>query len=543
MALTQTGPVNLAATLSAVEAALWGSDLPRAMGLAADAVGRGASHPTLLGLAGLKHMHAGDNQGALPLLLRAREQTPRHVDLLNALGECFSRLGRSQEAVEVFDSAIRIAPDTRLHFGRALALEDLRELDAARAALEQVVALDPAHGEALGRLALLAVQRGDSDAARALAERALAINPQDATARIALAHAALEQKDMDAAEHQVSALVQDPKLGPVNRAYAMSLAGDILDAQGRFPEAFAAYASSKAIQRDAYAPKMAGVESVSAREIRLADYFRRANGAAWRASADADEGPHCHVFLVGFPRSGTTLLEQVLASHPDVAAMEERTCLMDSAAAFFGSDADLDRLAALSDAELEPWRQAYWKRVAETEPAPTRPVFIDKMPLNAVFLPLIARLFPRAKILFALRDPRDVVLSCFRRRFAMNAGMYEFTSLETTAAYYGAVMRLMDIYREKLALDLLEVRHERLIADFDGETRRLCDFLGLEFRDDMRAFAVRAQTQNIDTPSGAQLARGLSDQGLDQWRHYAPQLQPVLAWLAPFVTRFGYPEI
>ena len=152
-------------------------------------------------------------------------------------------------------------------------------------------------------------------------------------------------------------------------------------------------------------------------------------------------------------------------------------------------------------------------------------------------------MFPRAKILFALRDPRDVVLSCFRRRFAMNAGMYEFTSLETTAAYYGAVMRLMDIYREKLALDLLEVRHERLIADFDGETRRLCDFLGLEFRDDMRAFAGRAQTQNIDTPSGAQLARGLSDQGLDQWRHYALQLQPVLAWLAPFVTRFGYSEI
>jgi Flp pilus assembly protein TadD len=544
MALTSTheGPGDLAATLAAVESALWASDLVKAMRLSDEAIARGASHPTLLGLAGLKRMHAGDNHGALPLLLRAREQTPRHVDLLNALGECFSRLGRPREAVEVFDSALKIAPDTRLHFGRALALEDLGRLDAARAGLEQVVALDPAHGEALGRLALLAVQRGDAGVARALAERALAIHPQDATARIALAHAALEQKDMVAAEHQVSALVQDPKLGPVNRAYAMSLAGDILDGQARYAEAFAAYAASKAIQRDAFAPQMAGLESVSAREIRLADYFRRADGAAWRASATTSEDHRTHVFLVGFPRSGTTLLEQVLASHPDVAAMEERTCLMDSAAAFFGSDADLDRLAALSDAELEPWRQAYWKRVAETEPTLTRQVFIDKMPLNVVFLPLIARLFPRAKILFALRDPRDVVLSCFRRRFAMNAGMYEFTSLETAAAYYGAVMRLTGIYREKLALDLLEVRHESLVADFDGETRRLCDFLGVDFRDEMRSFAHRARGQNIDTPSGAQLARGLSDRGLDQWRHYAPQLQPVLSWLAPFVTRFGYPE-
>ncbi|HWU54894.1 MAG TPA: tetratricopeptide repeat protein, partial [Rhizomicrobium sp.] len=342
MALTSThgGPGDLIAILAAVESALWASDLTRAMHLSDQAIARGASHPTLLGLAGLKRMHEGDNQGALPLLLSAREQTPRHVDLLNALGECFSRLGRPQEAVEVFDSALRIAPDTRLHFGRALALEDLRELDAARAGLEQVVALDPAHHEALGRLALLAVQRGDTRAARALAERALAIDPTDATARIALAHAALEQRDMAIAEKQVSALVQDPRLGPVNRAYAMSLAGDILDAQERYPEAFAAYAASKAIQRDAYAPQMAAVESVSAREIRLADYFRRADDAAWRASANAGDGQRTHVFLVGFPRSGTTLLEQVLASHPDVAAMEERTCLMDSAAAFFGSDAD-----------------------------------------------------------------------------------------------------------------------------------------------------------------------------------------------------------
>jgi Flp pilus assembly protein TadD len=133
MALTSTqqGPGDLAATLAAVESALWASDLPKAMRLSEEAIARGAAHPTLLGLAGLRRMHAGDNHGALPLLLRAREQTPRHVDLLNALGECYSRLERPREAVEVFDAALKVAPDARLHFGRALALEDLRELVAA----------------------------------------------------------------------------------------------------------------------------------------------------------------------------------------------------------------------------------------------------------------------------------------------------------------------------------------------------------------------------------------------------------------------------
>jgi tetratricopeptide (TPR) repeat protein len=542
LTITQTGPANLAATLAAVDAALWASDMAGAMGLAADAVGIGASHPTLLGLAGLKRMHAGDNAGALPLLLQAREQTPRHVDLLNALGECLSRLGRPREALEAFDTALAIAPDTRLHFGRALALEDLSELDSARAAFEQVVALDPAHSEALSRLALLVLQRGNVSAARDLAARALAIDPRDAAARIALTSAALEQKDMTTAELQVSALVQDPDLGPANRAYALSLAGDILDSQDRTAEAFAAYAASKAVQRTAYAPAMAGFETVLAREFRLTTYFRLADASLWQGAQQPQADRRTHVFLVGFPRSGTTLLEQVLASHPDVAAMEERTCLMDSAAEFFGSDADLDRLAALSEAELDTWRQAYWKRVAETEPLLSRPVFVDKMPLNAVFLPLIAKLFPAAKILFALRDPRDVVLSCFRRRFAMNAGMYEFTALDTSAAYYAAVMELMQVYSQKLTLDLFPARHESLVADFEGEARRLCGFLGLEFRDEMRGFAGRAKTQTIDTPSGAQIARGLSDAGMAQWRRYAAQLEPVLPMLAPFVARFGYLE-
>src|SRR4051794_39798019 len=117
MALTSTheGPGELAATLAQVESALWAADLAKAMRLSDDAVARGAGHATLLGLAGLKRMHEGDNQGALPLLLRAREQPPRHVDLLNALGECFSRLERPREAVDVFDAALAIAPEARLH--------------------------------------------------------------------------------------------------------------------------------------------------------------------------------------------------------------------------------------------------------------------------------------------------------------------------------------------------------------------------------------------------------------------------------------------
>ena len=209
-----TGNEALAGTVSAVEAALWASDMARAMRLSEEAVGAGAVHPTLLSLTALKYMQGGDDAGALPLLLRARELAPRHADLLNALGTCLTRLGRPREAVEAFDTALTTTPrDPRLHLGRALALEDLSALDAARAGFEQVLALDPAASGALARLAVLAVQRGDAGKARELASRALAIDPRDQAAGIAFAQAALQQKDIPAAEQAVAALSRHPDLG------------------------------------------------------------------------------------------------------------------------------------------------------------------------------------------------------------------------------------------------------------------------------------------------------------------------------------------
>lgn len=539
--MVSSGNDALASTVSAVEAALWASDLPKAMHLSEQAVGQGAVHPTLLCLSALKRMQAGENLQALPLLERARELSPLHPDLLNALGTCLSRLNRQREAITVFDIALTQTPgDARLHLGRALALEDLSKLDEARAGFEQVLACNPSSSTALSRLAVLAIQRGEIAGARQLAHRALAIDPKDAAAAIVLAQAALQQKDINTADHMVQGLLRNPDLGIINRAFALSLAGDILDAQDKVAEAFLAYTQSKQLLRHHYGPTMANLESVQAREVRLADYFRAADLSAWCPSTREPELRH--VFLVGFPRSGTTLLGQVLASHPQVQTMEEQTCLCDSAREFFGSDTDLDRLAALSQPELEAWRRLYWQRVEEYDAPPSRPVFVDKMPLNAVFLPLIARLFPHAQVLMAIRDPRDVVLSCFRRRFALNPGMYEFTQLSCAAAYYGAVMRLVEIYRNKLPLSYLDVQHESLVADFEGQSKRLCAFLGLDYCGQMRDFSKQAKSKNIDTPSSAQLAGGLSAAGVAQWRRYARELEPVLPMLAPFVAQLGYPE-
>ena len=269
-------------------------------------------------------------------------------------------------------------------------------------------------------------------------------------------------------------------------------------------EAFAAYTAANATAQAWYRPtfEAEGMETAITRIARLTAYFQTAEPGAW--AAHRDEAPSkspvkAHIFLVGFPRSGTTLLEQVLIGHRDVVSMEERDCLSSAFDDFIMAEGGLARLAKLEGRALDPWRNAYWEFAAASGFVPSRRVFIDKMPLNTVLLPLIAKLFPQAKILFALRDPRDVVFSCFRRRFGMNAQMYQFLTLEGTARYYNAVMDLSELYRPLLGLDMRILKHEDVVANFEGTTRALCDYLGLEWNSAMRDFADKSRSWGIST--------------------------------------------
>ena len=246
------------------------------------------------------------------------------------------------------------------------------------------------------------------------------------------------------------------------------------------------------------------------------------------------------MFLVGFPRSGTTLLEKALAGHPHIVTLEEVELLAKAGSPLLSSGTHLDHLAILPPSEAGERRRTYWQGVREVlgEDIAGR-IVVDKLPLHTPALPLITKLFPSAKILFALRDPRDVVLSCFRRRFLINAAMSEFLTLEGAAAYYDAVMTLAEIYRAKLPLDLRDVRHEAVVADFEDELGEVLAFLGAAWDPAIKDFGPRAAT-SVRTPSAPQLAQGLNDKGVGQWRRYRDQMAPVLPILAPWVARFGY---
>jgi hypothetical protein len=272
----------------------------------------------------------------------------------------------------------------------------------------------------------------------------------------------------------------------------------------------------------------------------LAAYLESTPAADAKHPAPVARGPREHVFLLGFMRSGTTLLEQVLARHPDVVSLEERPSLQEFVTQYLNVPTGMQRLRALNGAALARAREAYWERVRGYGVEPQGRVFIDKQPLATIDLPLIAELFPEAKIIFAIRDPRDVVFSCFRRHFEINPTTFEFLDPASGAQLYAAVMRIGALSREKFPLSVHEHRYEDMIADFEGRVRAACGFLNIDYAPAMAEFSKTVAREDIRSPSAAQVSKPLNDSAVGEWRRYSSAMEGTQAVLAPWIERFGY---
>jgi len=533
-------------------------DFERAAALAERTLASGFEHPLLLNVMATRMETLGRFEDSLRLLERAVALAPSDVGARNALSLCLQRLDRPGEALMHIDHLLKLQPTLAFaHANRGNALIALGSLKRARESHLRALDLEPNNLAAATALASIATHRGEHEEARRWAEQALRIAPGFPDAVMSLAAAELAAGNTGQAERLLHQLIVDARASRTDKARAAGLLGDVLDAEGRYAEAFDSYAACNEALLKVHSRFAAANMLGYVRELTVAVGRNGAEGwgaargeqgltpgdtAGGHASGAVEPGPRIreHVFLLGFPRSGTTLLEVVLDGHPQVASVEEHELLTEAALKFMREPLDFGALRRAGEAELQALRGAYWRRVSQAGVPVAGKVFIDKHPLNTLKLPVIARLFPRAKVLFACRDPRDVVLSCFRRRFKMNPAMYELLSLPGAAAFYDAVMNFAVTFRPLSGLPWREVRYETLVTSFGAEMRGICEFLGLEWQEGMGDFGARLQAREHATPSTAQLSRGLDSSGIDQWRRYEPQLQPIMAALEPWVKRFGY---
>ena len=455
------------------------------------------------------------------------------------------RLGEGPAALAAWCAVLEADPQFAAGYhGAGQALELMGDEPGALASFRHALELDPAHAAAAGSLAMLCFRARQPDEARTFADYALALDPTDPMANLAAA-----RLDVDADRFQAAADRLAPMAGqalfctPVHEASAHRALGAALDGLGQREPAFDQFAASAAIFRRQHAAACAGPRPLSGVDLCAAilEAGRAASPDLWTPAPGAENGGAAgHVFVVGFPRSGTTLLEQVLASHPEVTALEEAPTLKPAIDAYLDPPTGVAALAAMDEETAERWRRDYWARVRAFGVEPAGKVFVDKQPFYTLWLPLIAKLFPHARIIIVRRDPRDVVLSCFRNPFGMTPVTYELMDLERGARLYDGAMQLIEQFCANAANARLSYRHEDLVDDFDGVAGRICDFLGLAWTARMRDFTETARRRAIRTPSAQQVLRGLNGSGIGSWRTYAARLEPILPILAPWATSLGY---
>lgn len=526
-----------------IEQALAKGDIQRAARVAEVALAAGQVDPLALNLAAWSREEAGDYASAHRLLREALALSPGDVAVLGAIGAVLRKEHRLDEALAVLDRAVAAEPrHSAAWLERGYTLEALRAEAAATESYRRALAVDPNLAPAWGKLADIAAKKGDRDTAEACARRALAIDPVNPSATFAVAVMEIEAGDGAQAAARLERL-KGTALKPDDRTRTLTLLGDALDKQGRYPEAFAVWAEAQRNFRAAFAPLLepgpgrpshrSFIDAIAA-QVESAPPMARPAPPPPAAGAAAG-----HVFLLGYPRSGTTLVENILASAPGVVALEEHDTLADTDGVLVANDGAMPDLDALDPALLADLRARYWSRVGRMAGEVNGRIFVDMNPFNGIKLPIIARLFPDARILVMRRDPRDVVLSCFRINFTPSAGTYAFSDLEETARHYDSLMRLIELCRARLPLAFHEVRYDRLVADFEPTVRAMAEFAGIAWTEDFHAFDQTARERGVRTASATQVRRGLYDGG-GRWRRYEAELAPALPILAPWVERFGF---
>ncbi len=522
-------------------------EIARALALADSAIAGNAADLFVRTLRAWHFVAAGDADAALAVsgpgvaAIGVDDSSADVADLLIVHGAAWRLLGQVTTALSFIDRTLALVPghgDGLLERARALQRGGL--LAAASTAFGAAAKAAPSAAAYAGMAAIASID-GRLAEASAAALQALEIDPAAAGAHLALARVAIAERRVDAASARLRGVLATV-IDAETRIEALTLLGDAAVAVDASDAALAAYQDAKQLFGAHWRVRRGAAESHRAVVARLAAGYAGLNLADW-PGADPAAAAASHGFLIGFPRSGTTLVETILASLPGVSTLEERATLAAADRAFLADATGLERLVALDEAGAVFLRTDYWQQVTEMGGScgGGAALFIDMDPLKGLKLPVIARLFPAARIIVMRRDPRDVVWSCFRRNFAPSAAALEFTSLADTARHYAALMDLQDDCLARLPIARHIVRYEALVSDFDRETRALCAFLGRDWSPALRHFGQSEAARQISTISAGQVRKGLYD-GSGQWRRHADALAPVLPLLAPFIARYGYAD-
>jgi Tfp pilus assembly protein PilF len=486
----------------------------RAVELYDDAIRRGACDPITLGNYGILLWRLFQFQKGEQAFARVVDDARADTATLRRLAHCFFEVGRFDQAAQVMRVALArmTRPDAATTNTLAWTLERDNQTLEARHYAQQAHALDASYGPAVRLLAHLDRRAGDmQQAARRLSD-----------------HLRRYQSESDwALRYELAA---------------------VFDRLGQYDAAWEALSQAKSQLAPQVANHLRASYFIRQRQWELTTSVTTADLRRWRQDLNILT-PHKRIaFLTGFPRSGTTLLEQIIASHEDTIDTDESGILVSQFIEPLIWRAD-DALGAIIELrsfdppQLAAGRETFYELTESylDEEIGTR-LLIEKNPLLTADLPLALRLFPEARLLVALRDPRDVVLSYLFTLVPLNWSSAPAIDVVEACRFYSETMRHWLGWRERLDWPWHELQYEKMIADPAGETKRVAEFLGLPWDAAMLDERRRSERKAVRTPTYDDVTKPLYTRALGRWKRYQHYLEPGLPILQPFVKAFGYAD-
>ena len=494
---------------------------------------------------GLTHLDRADFEAARAVLGDAARLQPRDGHIQHALAvACQESLQTEAAIAALADWRNFDDPDTELLAEIAQVLMNLGLQADAEEALARVQT-DPAPS---ARATLTVVQMLERlnrlEQANVLLEKLLS-DPGSAELgnELLMARAAIAQRNGDAEQARKLLVQAVAGVGQRSERHRQLFPlAKALDSLGRYDEALETLAEAHASQAEYLTTSMPGV-AVRGAPLMVITRLRSApeDVAAWdhTGAPSTAESP---IFVVAYPRSGTTLLELTLDAHPQLRSMDEQPFIQNALEDLAAEGARYpEQMAGLTREQLDRVRARYWERVARRVRLKAGQRLVDKNPLNILRLAVIRRLFPHARIVLAVRHPFDVLLSCYSQHFRAPDFALLCRSLDSLASAYA---KTLDYWYSEAALlqpAVREVRYESLVSDFAGEVRALADFLELPWHDSLLDPQRNAQRKGfISTPSYAQVVKPVNRGSVDRWRRYERAFLPLEPVVAPLLQRWGY---
>lgn len=479
-------------------------------------------------------------EDALEAFGKALELNPEDSDTLLQRAAVLSDLGAYESALTDYQHVLALQPtDPAVHRQLAAMLWEMQHVDQAETLFLKSLELDPSDAQTVANLAALYEQTNALEKAENFAGRALAIDSGNLLAKRVLATLARRSGDAATAIEDVKRFAAVATTPQDKEALEFEL-GRLNDELGDFDAAYAHFVAGNALKRDSSMGQTIDPQAYARSVAREAELLT-ASPPLPPPENDVRPSPPDPVFLIGFPRTGTTLLDQVLDSHPDIIVMDERPPLAEVHEKLSLLETQSGQpFVALDEEQRQAARQFYFASAEKFVGAHDGKVFVDKHPLSTARVRIIKLLFPQSRIIFALRHPCDVVLSCFMQRFALNEAMINFSTLDGAVNTYTAVMNLWLSARRTLKLSVHDIRYEDVVTDFDTQIGNVLEFLNVPWTDDVKDFHTHAQSRHVRTASSSQVTRPLYASSVARWHNYGRHLEPHMGALRPFIETFGY---